>query len=738
MPERPEPTTLPALLADSQGWIMERLLHHAAARGLARHVSPLADTWRRAVAAVCTCLVETARHYDGQPPPPAPPGAPASGPLEALAARQAREHRGSGARLGLYLGLLKLLRQALLELLQERPLPMDAAHPGALFVHRCLDAFEIALCTEWTAPDGDEALAELHAGNRELRRQADLYLSALESLPDPLLLVDGQGRMRHLNLAAAARLGIPLAPGSLHAGDAPGRDDGQGAHCLRTRSSLRGIPLAALIPWLAAPVAAFLAGERSVLRQQIRPGDPAGSRTYTLTLARLLDIDEPVGGALVLLADVTDQAATLCPLHADAPARRRELVQMVMDHTPALIAYLDQDLRYRFANAYHGEVFRLTPEDIVGRSLRAVLGEQTSALVLPHCQRALAGWAQRFELPFTSARGETHHFDASCIPHRTAEGVAGLVLMLQDATLRRRAEQEQQRFFEVSLDMLCVAGLDGRFRKVNDAWTRILGWERNELLGLPWAAFAHPEDADAVRQTFAQLARGRNMLGQESRFRRKDGSFRWVSWNALALLDEGLVYAVAHDTTRRREMEEVLRRLATHDSLTGAANRRQFMELAGRELLRTQRYPRPVSLLMLDIDHFKRINDTHGHPAGDEVLRALVACVGGALRGTDVLGRVGGEEFAVLLPETGEDSARQIAERIRSDVERLVVRYQELELRLTISIGMATTRGSLALDNLFKLADDALYEAKRTGRNRVVAAPPEPGGAGPDPEAETD
>ena len=292
--------------------------------------------------------------------------------------------------------------------------------------------------------------------------------------------------------------------------------------------------------------------------------------------------------------------------------------------------------------------------------------------------------------------------------------------------------------------MLCVTGLDGRFRKVNDAWTRILGWERSELLGLPWAAFAHPDDADAVRQTFAQLARGRNMLGQESRFRRKDGSFRWVSWNALVLLDEGLVYAVAHDTTRRREMEEVLRQLATRDSLTGAANRRQFMELAERELRRTRRYPRPVTLLMLDIDHFKRINDAHGHPAGDEVLRALVACVGGSLRGTDALGRVGGEEFAVLLPETAEDSARQIAERIRNDVERLVVRHQELELRLTISIGMATTRGGLALDDLFKLADDALYEAKRTGRNRVVAAPPEPDApAGPDghapaPEPETD
>jgi len=738
MPEPSGPQNLHDLLAASQGWLMSRFLHHASARGFAQHTSPLAGTWREAVAEVCAALVETARHYNGQPPPPAPPGTPVAGPLEALAARQAHGQRRRGARLDIYLGLLKLLRQSLLDLLEENPLPRDESHPGPQFVHRCLDIFEVALCAQWTAPDDDTALAELREGNRELGREAGLYLSALESLPDPLMLVDDQSRVRHMNLAAAVRLGIPLAPGGLHAGEAPGGESSQGPHCLRTRGNLSGIPLATLIPWLEAPVGTFLAGERKVLRLEIQVDDSAGPRTFRLTLARLQDSAAQGGGALVLLADVTDQAATLCPLHAGAPAQRRDLVQLVMDHTPALIAYLDRELRYRFANAYHSDVFRLAPEDIVGRSLRELFGEQACATVRPRCERALAGLPQHFELPFTSARGEAHHFDAACIPHRTDKGVAGLVLMLQDATPRKRAEQEQQRFFEVSLDMLCVTGLDGRFRKVNDAWTRILGWERGELLGLPWSAFTHPEDADAVRQAFAQLARGRNMVGQESRFRRKDGSFRWVSWNALALLDEGLVYAVVHDTTRRREMEEVLRQLATRDALTGAGNRRQFLELAERELQRVRRYARPVTLLMLDIDHFKRINDTHGHPAGDEVLRALVACVGSSLRSTDVLGRMGGEEFAVLLPETGEESARQIAERIRSDVEHLVVRHHTLEMRLTISIGLAITRGALTLDELLKLADDALYEAKRTGRNRVVPAPAGPDAPGESPPAKPD
>jgi diguanylate cyclase (GGDEF)-like protein/PAS domain S-box-containing protein len=732
MTQLPEHHALQDLLAANQGWLMARVLHYAEARGFGPYVSPLGDAWREAVAEVCAAILDTARHHGGQPPPPAPPGAPPSEPLEKLAARQARIQHRQGARLALYLGLLKLLRRSLLDLLADQPLPQTDPRAAQLFVNGCLDRFEIALCAEWTAPDDATALEELRAGNRELRHERNLYLSALESLPDPLALVDPQGRVRHLNLAAAARLGIPLAPGGLHSGEAPPGPDARGTHCPRTRASLHGVPLATLLPWLEAPMTAFLAGERSMQRLDVRTRDESGPRSFRLTMARLLGTTQQARGAVIQTADVTDLAA-LCASQTDAATGRDEMVRLVMDHTPALIAYLDRDLRYRFANAYHTEIFRLTPADIVGRPLRELFGDQACALVRPRCEKALAGQPQHFEMPFVSTRGETHHFDAACIPHHTGDRVAGLVLLLQDATLRKRAEREQQRFFDVSLDMLCVAGLDGRFRKVNDAWTRALGWERGELLGLPWAAFTHPEDADTVRQAFGQLARGRNVVGLESRFRRKDGTFRWVNWNALALLDEGLVYAVAHDTTRRREMEEVLRQLATRDSLTGASNRRQFMELAGREMDRARRYARPVGLLMLDIDRFKRINDTYGHPAGDEVLRALVACVGNSLRRTDVLGRVGGEEFAVLLPETGEPEARQIAERIRSDVERLVVRYENLELRLTISIGLAVAQGETALDALLKLSDDALYEAKRTGRNRVVAAPAGTDGA---PEAD--
>ena len=170
--------------------------------------------------------------------------------------------------------------------------------------------------------------------------------------------------------------------------------------------------------------------------------------------------------------------------------------------------------------------------------------------------------------------------------------------------------------------------------------------------------------------------------------------------------------------------------LATRDSLTGVANPRHFHHLAGLELDHARRMGRSFSLLALDIDHFKTVNDRWGHAAGDEALKAFVAACRVALREYDILGRVGGEEFAVALPNTGLDGARLIAERLRRQVEEMVVRPAKGDMfDLTVSVGVAT-RGTadplglpgLDVPGLLEQADAALYRAKAAGRNRVMVA----------------
>ena len=164
--------------------------------------------------------------------------------------------------------------------------------------------------------------------------------------------------------------------------------------------------------------------------------------------------------------------------------------------------------------------------------------------------------------------------------------------------------------------------------------------------------------------------------------------------------------------------------LARFDPLTGVANRRYFVEMVEAEMARSSRYGKPLSILMVDIDQFKEVNDVYGHQAGDIVLQALCETCKIVLRAVDIVGRLGGDEFAILLPETPPATASHVAERLRGAIESTVV---DLEMHspfyFSVSIGCASRNAKNDnLDTLLNLADKALYDAKRTGRNRVCVA----------------
>lgn len=180
--------------------------------------------------------------------------------------------------------------------------------------------------------------------------------------------------------------------------------------------------------------------------------------------------------------------------------------------------------------------------------------------------------------------------------------------------------------------------------------------------------------------------------------------------------------ALVREIEERKKLEAELTRLATTDALTGTLNRRRFMELADTELERARRHGRPLTLMMMDIDHFKRINDTHGHAAGDAALVAFTHCVGGLLRDADVFARLGGEEFAVLLPETAMPAALALAERLRVAVAELTVDAPSGPFSMTVSTGLSATLDgrNTSPDRLLGESDQALYAAKQAGRDRVM------------------
>lgn len=247
-----------------------------------------------------------------------------------------------------------------------------------------------------------------------------------------------------------------------------------------------------------------------------------------------------------------------------------------------------------------------------------------------------------------------------------------------------------------------------------------------EELRRDWRAMnLHPDDVEQFLSSIQDAHVNRHGWSFEGRVMTPDGGEKW--WRSVSkpvsVDDEQAVFnGVMFDITQQKEMEDELRKLATTDPLTGAYNRRCFLSLAEEEICRSRRHNRPLTVLMLDIDHFKAINDNYGHAGGDEALKRVVETIRTLLRVNDVLGRFGGEEFAVLMPETGIAGAMTLAERIRVAIAALKVTWEDKSFQFTVSIGAARYKEGDGIDVSLNAADLALYRAKTTGRNRTISA----------------
>lgn len=218
----------------------------------------------------------------------------------------------------------------------------------------------------------------------------------------------------------------------------------------------------------------------------------------------------------------------------------------------------------------------------------------------------------------------------------------------------------------------------------------------------------------------------------------KAGAYDYLRKDDLsrAMLKRTLRNTLARACLKRQIHAARLRveQLAIRDGLTGLFNRRHLNNLLTTEFARAKRYDQPLACLMLDIDHFKQVNDTRGHPCGDAVLKHLAAVLDGAARTVDAVARYGGEEFVLLLPNTDMGGAERVAERIRAAMANGPITYQGAQLYVTVSLGVATSRlpSVTSTEALIKHADDALFRAKRGGRNRVSVAPAQPEPIEPD------
>jgi diguanylate cyclase (GGDEF)-like protein/PAS domain S-box-containing protein len=288
---------------------------------------------------------------------------------------------------------------------------------------------------------------------------------------------------------------------------------------------------------------------------------------------------------------------------------------------------------------------------------------------------------------------------------------------------------------ENSADVICRIGLDRTIHYVSPSSLKAYGWDPAEGQGKTMEHFVLAEDMPKIIASIENaLIPGTEQQTVTVRIRCKDGSIVWTegNWRIIRDASTGDVIEfviVLRDVTERKLLEDRLSAMAMTDGLTGLANRRAFDEALEREWKRTLREGTQVSLLLLDIDHFKRFNDLYGHQVGDDCLRAVAQAAAGAVRQTDIVARYGGEEIAIILPLVDTPGAAEAAEKVRAAIEALRLTHAENPEGgdwLTVSIGAATALarhgGTIRMpESLLLAADNALYKAKHAGRNCVMA-----------------
>ena len=381
------------------------------------------------------------------------------------------------------------------------------------------------------------------------------------------------------------------------------------------------------------------------------------------------------------------------------------------------------------------EVTGYAADEVVGKNARILQSGNTPVETYRQMwDSLLSGREWRGDLQNRRKDGSLFWDAHAVVPVRDAAGeITHFVSFQRDISERHdmeRALTASERLYrsihdnvQESIFLVRVEGGEFVYVGNNPRHERSTGLTGERLCGARPRDILPPEAAEAVAANYRRCVAERQTIRYEEELDLPAGRRHWATSLAPVFNDAGdieMIVGLSVDVTEQKRAEAELRRLATTDVLTGLANRRHFLERAAQELGRVRRYDTPSAFIMLDIDHFKRINDTWGHATGDAVLRSMAAVLAAAVRGTDLIGRLGGEEFGVLLPETGLEAALVLAERLREAVTAEEVAAEGESLRFSASFGVTLLHADDdSVDTPMARADAALYAAKFAGRNRV-------------------
>lgn len=527
-----------------------------------------------------------------------------------------------------------------------------------------------------------------------------LYQALVESMEEGVLVHDATGKVVTFNPSVLRILGVTesvlLDRYSLSSlwravyedGSTLLREEYPPAVTLQTGMSLSGVVLG-VFRGSAPEAVAWLSVSSRLLRR----------------------VGEPPYGVVSTIRDITATKTTERALR-ESEGKLRAFIQ----DAPVGILMTNKLGRCEFVNRTWSEMSGLSLEGSLGEGWTEQIHELDRAGVLLSWKRLTElGLPFKQEFRFQRPDGSVVWMSTKTVTMREGVGghIMGYLWAATDITDRKKAEEERDRLFVVSLDLLCIARLDGYFKRVNPSFTRVLGYSSEELLSRPLLDLVHGEDRTDTQDQLGKLANGFDAVKFECRCKCKDGSWKWISWHFPAPVD-GLLYVVARDVTERKRTEAALVKLAHTDQLTGLQNRITLMSNLAGKIARAERYDGRLAVIFIDLDGFKAVNDTHGHDAGDVVLREVAGRIREAVRRSDIVARLGGDEYVVVADDTNlEADASRVVAKIRRAVEEPILLPTGVVVRVRASIGVATyPKDSSDPEVLLKLADKAMYIAK--------------------------
>ena len=454
---------------------------------------------------------------------------------------------------------------------------------------------------------------------------------------------------------------------------------------------------------------------------------------YQLTISPIKDNRNRTLGRLFMLHDITESKLAEQAM-AESESRYQQLVKLLPD---GVITHRDGNIQ--FVNSASVEMIGASSaSELIGKKFLDIVHSDSQELVIRRIQRSLIDKSANplVNEKFVRLDGRTIDVEVTSRPI-DIDGSPTFMVVFRDISEKKLADEKLQqlsRAVEQSPASILITNIEGIIEYVNPRFTLVTGYTAEEVLGKnPRILSTDQTQTGTHRDLWEKISTGREWQGEFVN-RKKNGELYYESAIISPIIDANGVtthyLAVKEDITERKRAEAELQALqfelreqAIRDPLTGLFNRRYLNETLEREIARAARENYPVSFIMSDIDHFKTINDTYGHPVGDIVLKNLAAELISHARVGDIICRHGGEEFLVILPGVSSDDAFQIAERSRKSFQALRTEHGGFEIRATLSSGIATfpKNGTKSME-LIALADQALYQAKSNGRNCVVVS----------------